>query len=153
MLNWYGERCPTFEEMEAVALNLGVQVAIHPDFDVPRYLWDEHGDPWVICIPSQFGPLARLWALAHELGHIICHGDPPIDREQHRTQEAEADEWAACALIPGSVFEEGGTPTPHHLVYFLRKHYQAFTTQKDDRVRALAYRIAFTRMKAMEEVA
>lgn len=150
MLHWYGERCPTFHDMEEVACSCGVQVVFHRDFDVPRYFWDAEGRPWFIGIPNQFGELARCWALAHELGHLLKHGSAPRTHEQHRLQEMEADAWAACALIPYAAIGDGVSPNVHQLVYFLRKHYQQFGG-KEDRVRALAYRIAFTRLHALEE--
>ena len=148
MDGWYGLRCPTFQELEAIAISKGVSVAFHPDFDVPRFFWDEAGEPWFIGIPEQFGPLARLWALAHELGHFQRHTAPPVCRRSHADQELQADEWASCALIPVCAVRKH--PDAHGLVGFMRKNYQHFGG-REDRVRALAYRIAFTRLRAESE--
>ena len=151
--SWYGKRHPIVGEMEGMALSYGVQIAFHIDFDVPRYVFDENMKPWVIAIPEPFGDLARLWGLAHELGHLVQHGSPPRSKEEHLEQEGQADAWGACALIPESKIREYGNPNVHGFVAYLRKHYQHFSGKKEDRIRALAYRIAFTRIAAIKEVA
>lgn len=100
LLSWYGRTRPTFEMLKGVARHHGVEVVFHYDFDVPRFLWDLHGRPWVIAIPEQFGALARLWALAHEVGHMVLHDEPPLSKVQHAEQEDDANDWASEAMIP-----------------------------------------------------
>lgn len=151
MLSWYGHHYPAFEDLQAVAQLHGVHVVFHPDFDCPRVVWHETVmEPWVIAIPEQFGPLARIWALAHEVGHLVLH-DGPVDAEVYRMQEDEADAWAACALLPQKRISRY-VPSTAGLIRALGKHYQPIPAyEAKDRLRSLAARIALTRMKALEE--
>jgi hypothetical protein len=116
MLSWYGDRCPTFDDLKRAAAAHGVQVAVHRDFDCPRLILDAQPkpEPWLIAIPSYSGRLAMMWALAHELGHLVLH-DGPACREAYRMQEDEADAWASAALIPDALSKG------------LRKHVDAYT--------------------------
>lgn len=116
---------------------LGVDVACHVDFDVPRLFLHSDGSPWFIAIPEQFGPLARAWALAHELGHLILH-DGPAFHELWRQQEDEADAWAAIALCPIARSKK-------EVMDVLKHKYQDW--KKYPAIENLAWRISYARFQ------
>lgn len=150
---WYGLRCPTFEDLIRAAAQHEVQVVTHPDFDCPRLFLDLQPlpEPWVIAIPSQFGPLARLWALAHELGHLVLH-DGPACRDAYRLQEDEADWWAAGALLPGGMIAGLGDPHADRFTLFLWDNYERFPHSFQG-VHMLARRIAHARVHSFQRSA
>jgi hypothetical protein len=88
------------EELEMVAEGQGIPVIYDLHFDVARLWIHEDGEPWFLGVPAQFGYLARAWAVAHECGHLMQMHSPAFDRELYLRQEAEANRWAADALIP-----------------------------------------------------
>jgi hypothetical protein len=88
------------EELEMVAEGQGIPVIYDLHFDVARLWIHEDGEPWFLGVPAQFGHLARAWAVAHECGHLMQMHSPAFDRELYLRQEAEANRWAADALIP-----------------------------------------------------
>lgn len=48
-------------------------------------------------------PMDRLrFSLAHELGHLIMHARSPIESEQDRDFEVEADAFAGNLMVPGT---------------------------------------------------
>ena len=151
LLDWHGKRYPTFKDLEAVATHHDVKVVFHPHFDCPRMFWHETvREPWVIGIPEQFGPLARMWALAHEIGHLVLH-DGPVDVDLWRIQEDEADAWAACGLIPEASVRKHNNANVANFIRALAKHYQPF--KPEDPVCKLAAFIAHRRFDAHQREA
>lgn len=138
-MDWYGERCPSIEELEALALGMDVPVIYDYDFDIARLVIHDDGGPWFIGIPAQFGALARAWALAHELGHLVQPHGPTINKEIYYQQEHEANWWAARALIPfmdDMCFKD--------CIFILRENYQDWGP--GSRIWNLAAFIAYRRL-------
>lgn len=146
---WYGRRYPTHDDLLALADLLGAGVA---DAPVPFGLFfpDVIGVP-VILLPQGAGPLERTWHLAHELGHLILHTGPRGDF-LHGKDEAQADRWAAQALIPHAAVLRYRNASLDAFIGALSKHYEdiPFT---DCPARKLAARIARIRLRTLEEVA
>lgn len=146
---WFGHRYPTMEDMEAFAWDLGAVVLIGPS-PAPVYFPEELGDP-VILIPDDMGPLATAWALAHELGHLVQHAGAKTCHTRGR-DEAAADRWAACALIPEARIRSHANASLDAFVGALSAHYEDLPLT-DCPARRLAGRIAQVRLRSVREVA
>lgn len=70
---------------------------------VDAYSTDALGRPMIIVTPERAASIYRYrFTCAHELGHLLIHGNPlPGDRQQER----EADEFAAELLTPRAEIE------------------------------------------------
>lgn len=148
VLPWYGVRRASVIDLIAVAKSHEVQVVFHKDFDCPRMIWHETiPEPWVITIPEQFGPLAQVWALAHEVGHLMLH-DGPVDRDVYQMQEDEADRWGATALLPEMKIRNGAPPSVEECLRSLSANYQRIPASGG--LRRLACRISYARINALK---
>jgi len=142
---WYGRRYPTLDDLEQLALDLGTPVS-WGRYKAPACLWDLDG-PLVIFVPAYTGTLARAWGLAHELGHLCLHHGPiHYMADKH---EAEADTWAARALIPDDRVRHHANASVGTLMAALWRHYEEFPPA-DCPKRRLAGRIARTRLGCLE---
>lgn len=66
-------------------------------FDQADALTFRQGERWLVCYRGEGNPARRNFTLAHELGHILLkHAGGPAD-------EAEADHFASCLLMPEPV--------------------------------------------------
>jgi hypothetical protein len=154
--DWYGESYPTEGDLVACAEAIGARVALRP-LPAAAYIPATLGAPPVIFVPSQHGPLATAWALAHELGHLCQHSGPPLladggdapgMRLVRSKSEHQADRWAACALIPEARIR-------HHLNASVDAFMAALSANYEDLPpadcpqRALAHRIAGHRLGAL----
>lgn len=143
---WYGVEFPTLNELEALANNTGVPVA-YVRTKQPFLQWDNIG-PLCIIVPNYNGPLARSWAVAHELAHLLL-GHGPLGAHLGSPQEVEADEWAACALIPNTRLHEYGSPCVGSLINALSRNFQE--APPNGGIRKLAARIAYARLRTIEK--
>lgn len=142
--HWFGQTYPTLPELENLAIKLGAPV-FYERTRQPFLQWDRKG-PLCIIVPQYKGTLARSWAIAHELGHLVLeHG--PLGDHLEDPREIEADDWASCALIPAARVQAYKRPSAKGFVNALNKNIQQVTPG----IESLAWRIAFTRLRALEE--
>lgn len=143
---WFGRHYPSLEELEQHALDLGAPVH-YGSYKAPACLWDMDG-PLVIFVPAYSGVLARAWGVAHELGHLCLHHGPiHYMADKH---EAEADAWAAKALIPEARVRHYRNASVGSFIGALHRHYQEIPPENVG-IRALAARIALTRLNLLRE--
>jgi len=143
---WYGRLYPSLRSLEGYAESLGAGVGYaaipfalyHPNVD---------GVP-VILLPADYGPLARCWGLAHELGHLVRHAGPR-GHLLYRKDERTADCWAARALIPEAAVRRYRNASMDAFIAALWRHYEEFPME-DCPTRALAGRIARVRLGCLE---
>ncbi len=143
---WYGTSYPSWEDLESFAGSLGAGVvfgAVSKGVYFPPYL--DYGIPAVIAIPKGLGPLASAWTLAHELGHLVQHAGPKGELMWSKS-EAQADRWAACALIPEARIQEHQNACVDAFVGALSAHYEELPLVNCAQ-RRLAGRIAKVRLK------
>ena len=151
--HWYGKKYPSFEQLEAFAVGLGARVGVG---DVPGALFVPPGavddeSPAMILLPERAGLLQRMWLLAHEAGHLARHsGAAPAARA--KKVEAQADRWAAMALIPESAVRRHQNASVDAFIAALSAHYEDLPLE-DCPQRELAAKIARIRLHLMEEVA
>lgn len=149
---WYGISYPSWEDLESYAGSLGAGVVfgdVSKGVYFPPFL--DYGIPAVIAIPKGLGPLARVWALAHELGHLVQHAGPKGELSWSKN-ETQADRWAACALIPEARVQAYQNASLDAFVGALSAHYEDLPLNQCA-ARRLAGRIARTRMKYIERCA
>ena len=149
---WYGVRYPTLENLEAFGWDLGASVVygrISNGIYFPSN--DDYGIPAILAIPDHSSPLAKIWSLSHELGHLVLHlgYTSPWTRAK---QETHADRWAACALIPRARILEHGNASLDSSIGALSAHYEDLPLE-NRQVRRLAGKIAHMRLRALKEVA
>lgn len=146
---WYGERYPTLEDLEAFAWDLGASVVFGP---VPHGIyfpgWPDQGEPPVIGIPRDAGPLERVWTLAHELGHLTQHAGPKGDLLWGKN-EAQANRWAACVLIPEARIQAHSNASLDAFVAALSAHYGGLPPNNCP-ARRLAGKIARIRLSTLK---
>ncbi len=138
---WYGVTRPSIDDLlnEAKLRGAPIEFGSCPG---PAYLCDVKG-PLIIFIPPYRGTLARMWGIAHELGHVVLGHHP----EQHDAQrETAANHWASCALIPCQHWKNHNI---HLYVNYLRKHYQHWDEERDVQIKKLAYVIGSARLEAL----
>lgn len=145
---WYGHHYPSWDDLETFAWDLGVAVVLGPVSKGAYFVANlEPGSPAVIAIPQNYGPLARTWALAHELGHLVQHAGPKGEMF-HRKDEAQANRWAGCALIPFARIQAYLNACEDSMVAALSAHYEDIP-MRDCPARRLAGRIAKIRLHAL----
>lgn len=142
---WYARRYPTLEDLEAWAWDLGCMVG-DTRFHKAAFVT---GEAPVILVPAAGGPLARAWSLAHELGHLSQHEGPKGELFWSR-DEAQANRWAACALIPESAVRRHANASEDAFIGALSRHYQDLPLQPCPE-RRLAGRIARVRLGCLRD--
>lgn len=146
---WFGRRYPSLLDLEAFAEALGAGVG---EADIPSglFLADVLGVP-VILLPRGEVGLTRMWIFAHELGHLVQHSGP---RGSHLygKDEAQANRWAAQALIPDSAVRRHRNASLDAFIGALSAHYEHIP-YKDCPQRRLAAEIAAHRLRGLEGVA
>lgn len=76
--------------------------ALNPEFeDVDAFCFLEDGVPFVVLNTSRSGERQRF-DLAHELGHLVLHGQLELTVEGSKSRESEANEFASNFLMPES---------------------------------------------------
>ncbi len=144
---WFGQRYPSFADLERLAERLGAPVVVD-GFPVPVFLPASGGGP-LIGLPADRAILEHHWNLAHELGHLVQHTGPLGPRARSK-QEAQANRWAACALIPEAHIQHHRNACEDAFIGALSAHYEELPLE-DCPSRRLAARIARFRLKALEE--
>jgi len=97
-------------------------------------------------IPEAQGILARHWSLAHELGHALRHAGPIPGLKGK--QEAQANHWASCALIPEARILHHQNASIDAMIAALSAHYEDIPFI-DCPNRRLAARIGKYRLEAL----
>lgn len=115
--------------------------------EAPLCAWDSKG-PWIIIVPTYRGILARAWGVAHECGHLVLKHGPMPHRDPR--QEAEADAWAAMALIPEAMVARYNNASVAAFLAALHRNYEPIP-RETCKLRNLAVRIASRRMELIEE--
>ena len=146
---WYGHRYPTREDLEGFAWDLRTSVVYGPVSKGAYFPTNPgFGRPAVIVIPEALGPLARTWSLAHELGHLVEHAGPKGEMFR-RKNEAQANRWAARALIPEKRIRAYAKASIDAFIASLSANYEDIPFI-DCPARSLAGEIARIRIKALE---
>jgi len=104
----------------------------------------------VILLPWVTG-LREVWLLAHELGHLVQHAGPRGEL-LYSKDEAQANRWAARALIPEKRVRAYANASLDAFIGALSAHYEDLPLE-DCPARRLAAHIARIRLKAVEDVA
>lgn len=79
----------------------GVRVAAlrHEYTDIDAFCFVSDSSPYVFLNTSRSGERQRFDA-AHELGHLVLHGEQDMDPSTSKEREAEANRFAATFLMP-----------------------------------------------------
>lgn len=82
-------------------------------------------DVFIIALSSNKESAARInFDIAHELGHILLHdwseNEEVISREEFKSKEKEANEFASAFLLPGSTFTADVSLYPQALEYYVQ---------------------------------
>lgn len=79
----------------------GVRVAAlrHEYTDIDAFCFVRDSSPYVFLNTSRSGERQRFDA-AHELGHLVLHGEQDMDPSTSKEREAEANRFAATFLMP-----------------------------------------------------
>ncbi|PEB56975.1 transcriptional regulator [Bacillus pseudomycoides] len=84
----------------------------------------------VVLEGEEYSYYRQQFSIAHELGHWILHSevlDPQsLEKEEYREMEDEADEFAACFMLPREAFSKDVSLDPLNLDYYvnLKKKWQ-----------------------------
>lgn len=87
----------------------GIRVAAlrHEFTDIDAFCFVRDGTPYVFLNTSRSAERQRFDA-AHELGHLVLHGEQDMDLRTARARELEANQFAASFLMPrSSVLAQG----------------------------------------------
>ena len=147
---WYARRYPSLEDLEEAAWAkqaIVVYGQVSAAFYFPAH---PPGIPYgTIGIPESHGILERVWAIAHELGHLWIHSGPKRENSW-RKGESQADRWAARALIPDSAVQRYRNACEDSFIAALSKHYEDIPL-RDCHERRLAAHIARIRLNIIRE--
>lgn len=79
----------------------GVRIAAlrHEYTDIDAFCFIRDGSPYVLLNTSRSGERQRFDA-AHELGHLVLHGEQDMDPSTSKEREAEANRFASTFLMP-----------------------------------------------------
>lgn len=145
---WLGRKYPTFDDLVEFAWKLGAFVIIGA---TPIAFCTMPGPEGVavIGIPEDRGPLGRTWGLAHELGHLVQHTGPRGALLWSK-DEAQANRWAACALIPEAAIRRHANASLDAFIGALSRHYEDIPLI-DCPERALAAEIARIRLQSLAD--
>jgi hypothetical protein len=144
---WYGLSYPSETDLASFAESLGAWVTI-AKLPAALYVPGPPGEAPVILIPSQHGPLAAMWRLAHEIGHLVQHSGPKGDIFWSKG-EAQANRWAACALIPKARIDAHNNASVDAFIAALSAHYEDIPPRNCP-LRTLANRIAKVRLGVLQ---
>ena len=148
---WYERKYPSFNDLESFAGTLGALVGV---VEVPGALYVPAGavqdeSPPLIMIPESAGTLERLWLLAHEVGHLAMHFGSASPARASKV-EAQADRWAARALIPEAAVQRYKNASVDAFIGALSKHYEDLPLA-NCRAREVAGIIAGIRLSMVED--
>jgi len=143
---WFGLQYPSLGDLEGYAADLGVGLG-YADVPIGLFLPDVMGQQ-VIILPEEASPLERMWHLAHELGHAVQHSGPKGKRS-HGKEEAQANRWSACALIPEARILLHQNACLDAFIGALSAHYEDLPLE-DCPARRLAGEIAKHRIHALK---
>ena len=144
---WYGNAYPSMEDLSAFAESLGALVGYCDMGGEAIYFAGEGLEPPVILLPTGVGLLRLAWTLAHELGHLVQHSGPKGELMWGKN-ERQADEWAACALIPKARIRRHRNASLDAFIGALSAHYEDLPLESCPE-RELAARIARIRIQAL----
>lgn len=144
--SWYGARYPRTDDLEAAAEALGVQVLWAPVPTAAVMLDAAYAEPFIL-IPNDRSGLETAWLLAHELGHVVRHTGPK-GHLSYDKDEAAANRWAACALIPEARIRRHANASLDAFIGALSAHYGPLLPE-DSADRNLAAFIASVRLQAV----
>jgi Zn-dependent peptidase ImmA (M78 family) len=99
-------------------------------------------------IPLYSGSLERAWLLAHEIAHLTLHSGPKGALFRAKN-EAQANKWAACALIPEARILLYMNACMDSMIAALSSNYEDIPLMNCPS-RVLASEIARYRMQALE---
>lgn len=142
---WFGSIYPTVEDLETYAGSL--LAVVEPSRGKTAACTLIEGGA-VILIPDRWGNLERCWGIVHELGHLRMHSGPKGSLSWYRN-EAQANRWAACALIPEARILPHQNASMDTLIDALSSHYQNIPFE-DCPLRRLAARISRHRLVALK---
>lgn len=128
----------------AAVEGLGCGVALAAIGQEALFVAGEGQEPPVILLPKWVGLLRQAWLLAHELGHLTQHEGPKTVWTYGR-DEAKADRWAACALIPEAAVRRHQNACEDAFMGALSRHYEDLPAHPCPS-RRLAGRIASIRL-------
>ncbi|MCL1893949.1 MAG: ImmA/IrrE family metallo-endopeptidase [Holophagaceae bacterium] len=143
---WYGQQYPTLDNLMDFGESLGAYTQFSKHIHTAVYI-PETKTFSLILIPNQHGALATIWALAHEIGHLCQHGGPK-GKLFWGKDEAQANRWAACALIPRTRIEYYNNASKDAFIASLSAHYEELPLH-DCPARNLAHRIASIRLETL----
>lgn len=148
---WFSRRYPTFSDFEDLAQAYGALIGIG---DCPGALFVppgvvEENSPPLLLIPEESGLLERMWFLAHELAHLQMHSGAPCATRAAKV-EAQADRWAAEALIPEAAVRRYRNASVDAFIAALSAHYEGIPTSNCP-ARRLAGTIARIRLSLVED--
>ena len=146
MSHWYGQTYPSETDLTNLAEDLGACV-LFGRYRSAAFVYPVLDTPPMLIVPTQHGPLATIWGLAHELGHLRRHGGPG-NVHQNRCNERQANHWAACALIPQARIDFHQNACMDTFLLALSTHYEPLP-KRDCPARRFAARIAQYRLDAL----
>jgi hypothetical protein len=144
---WYGRRYPSLDDLVAAAEGLGAKVGWAAIGQEALFVAGDAHEPPVILLPTGTSPLRTAWLLAHELGHLHQH-EGPKTAWTHGRDEARADRWAACALIPEAAVRRHRNACEDAFIAALSRHYEELPMHGCPS-RGLAGRIAGIRLRCI----
>lgn len=147
---WFGRRYPRLADLEDFAWENRAVVELGPIPSGGLVLVAAPGFH-TICLPAGLSPLDHIWQLAHELGHLVQHSGYTT-AWAHDKQEAQANRWAARALIPEARVRAYKNACEDSFIAALSRHFEDIPLE-DCPTRRLAGTIARYRLRALEEVA
>jgi len=143
---WHGFTYPTYEQIESFAWDLGA-VVVNGPIKHAVICWS--AEDIVICMPDSLSPLERIWELTHEVAHLVLHRGYTSESARSR-QEAQANRWAACALIPEERIRMHSNACEDAMIAALSAHYEDIPMVPCPQ-RELAHHIAVVRLNALKE--
>jgi hypothetical protein len=132
----------------ATAESAGALVTLAAIGHEALFVAGEGSEPSVILLPLGVSPLHQAWLLAHELGHLALH-EGPKTRWTYGRDEAQANRWAACALIPEAAVRRHENACEDAFMAALSRHYEELPTHPTPS-RWLAGRIARLRLGCLQ---
>ncbi|MCL1908917.1 MAG: ImmA/IrrE family metallo-endopeptidase [Holophagaceae bacterium] len=153
---WYGKRYPTMEGLIEFGESIGAYTSFDPLICTAwcvTELWPHvsvagaYEPVSIILIPENHSPLAAIWALAHELGHLLQHSGPG-GKPFWPKDEAQAYRWAACALIPKARIKKYNNASIDSFMASLSANYEQLPL-RDCPSRELAHKIAKIRLDVL----